>query len=67
MSRTLDNLTRDEDAYVEMMQEKQNKILQLNKELDEQQTKLDRVDKQVCTHTHIHTHTCHMHTHTHTV
>ncbi|CAH1781534.1 unnamed protein product [Owenia fusiformis] len=46
MSHTLDNLTRDEDAYVEMMQEKQNKVLQVNKELDDQKAKLDRVTKQ---------------------
>ena len=48
MSHTLDNLSRDEDAYVEMIEEKQNKILQLNKELEDQGAKLDRVGKQVC-------------------
>lgn len=47
MSHTLDNLSRDEGAYQEMFEEKQNKILQLNKELDEQKAKLDRVVKQV--------------------
>ena len=47
MGHTLDNLGRDEDAYVEMIQEKQNKILQLNKDLDEQKAKIDRVAKQV--------------------
>lgn len=46
MSHTLDNLSRDEGAYQEMFEEKQNKILQLNKELDEQKAKLDRVVKQ---------------------
>ncbi|XP_013414029.1 coiled-coil domain-containing protein 39-like, partial [Lingula anatina] len=46
MSHNLDTLTRDEDAYIEMIQDKQNKILQLNKEMDEQQGKLDRVMKQ---------------------
>ncbi len=29
MSHTLDNLTQDEDSYVEMIDEKQNKILQV--------------------------------------
>ena len=29
MSHTLDNLCRDEDAYVQMIDEKQNKILQV--------------------------------------
>lgn len=46
MSNTLDNLQRDEDAYVEMVEEKRNKILQLNKELDDQRGKLERVTKQ---------------------
>ncbi|XP_060558012.1 coiled-coil domain-containing protein 39-like [Ruditapes philippinarum] len=46
MSNTLDNLNRDEDAYVEMVEEKKNKILQLNKELDDQRAKLERVTKQ---------------------
>ena len=45
MSHTLDNLTRDEDAYVEMIDEKQNKILQLNKELEDQHAKLERCIK----------------------
>ncbi|XP_005105331.1 coiled-coil domain-containing protein 39 [Aplysia californica] len=46
MSSTLDNLTRDEDAYVGMIDEKKNKILQLNKEIEDQRTKLERVAKQ---------------------
>ncbi|KAK2144272.1 hypothetical protein LSH36_772g01071 [Paralvinella palmiformis] len=46
MSNTLENLSRDEDAYVELIEEKQNKIIQLTKEGEEQQTKLDRVAKQ---------------------
>ena len=29
MSHTLDNLCRDEDVYVQMIEEKQNKILQV--------------------------------------
>ena len=47
MSSTLDNLSRDEDAYVGMIEEKKNKILQLTKEIDDQRTKLERVAKQV--------------------
>ncbi|XP_048746440.2 coiled-coil domain-containing protein 39-like isoform X1 [Ostrea edulis] len=46
MSNTLDNLTRDEQAYEEMIEEKENKRLQLNKELDDQRSKLERVAKQ---------------------
>ncbi|KAK6195619.1 hypothetical protein SNE40_001008 [Patella caerulea] len=46
MSGTLDNLVRDEDAYVEMIEDKKNKVLQLNKDLDEQRAKLERVAKQ---------------------
>ncbi|KAL5004553.1 hypothetical protein ScPMuIL_018009 [Solemya velum] len=46
MSSTLDNLCRDEDAYNEIMEERKNKILQLNKELDDQRNKLERVQKQ---------------------
>ena len=30
MSHTLDNLCRDEDTYVEVIEEKQNKILQVS-------------------------------------
>ncbi|XP_074657844.1 coiled-coil domain-containing protein 39-like [Tubulanus polymorphus] len=45
MSNTLDNLVRDENVYSEMIDEKKNRILQLNKEIDEQKTKLDRVSK----------------------
>jgi len=47
MSHTLDNLSRDEDAYVEMIEEKQNKILQLSKEVEDQGAKLDRAMKQL--------------------
>ncbi|KAK0041425.1 coiled-coil domain-containing protein 39 [Biomphalaria pfeifferi] len=46
MSMTLDNLTRDEDAYVTMMEEKKNKISQINKEIEDQRAKLERVAKQ---------------------
>lgn len=46
MSRTLDNLSRDEDAYSELIEEKQNKLVQLQKELDDQLAKLDRAAKQ---------------------
>ncbi|KAK3603714.1 hypothetical protein CHS0354_023327 [Potamilus streckersoni] len=46
MSNTLDNLKRDEDAYIEMIEEKKNKCLQLNKEMEEQRGKLERVAKQ---------------------
>ncbi|XP_046349187.1 coiled-coil domain-containing protein 39-like isoform X1 [Haliotis rufescens] len=46
MSNTLDNLTRDEDAYVDMIEDKKNKILQLTKDLEVQRTKLERVAKQ---------------------
>ncbi|XP_076453930.1 coiled-coil domain-containing protein 39-like [Babylonia areolata] len=46
MSTTLDNLNRDEDAYIGMIEEKKNKVLQLNKELEDQRTKLERVAKQ---------------------
>ncbi|XP_070537855.1 coiled-coil domain-containing protein 39-like [Ptychodera flava] len=46
MSNTLDNLTRDENVYVEMIDEKQGKIAQLNKDLEEQKQKLDRAAKQ---------------------
>lgn len=46
MSTTLDNLNRDEDAYVGMIEEKKNKVLQLNKELEDQRPKLERVAKQ---------------------
>ncbi|XP_041355046.1 coiled-coil domain-containing protein 39-like [Gigantopelta aegis] len=45
MGNTLDTLTRDEDAYVQMIEEKNNKMLQLNKELEDQRGKLERVSK----------------------
>lgn len=47
MGNTLETLDRDEGAYVEMMEEKQSKVLQLGKELDDQKAKIDRVAKQV--------------------
>ncbi|CAL1542998.1 unnamed protein product [Lymnaea stagnalis] len=46
MSMTLDTLTRDEDAYVAMIEDKKNKINQLNKEIEDQRAKLERVAKQ---------------------
>ncbi|XP_046566299.1 coiled-coil domain-containing protein 39-like [Haliotis rubra] len=46
MSNTLDNLARDEDAYVDMIEDKKNRILQLTKDLEVQRTKLERVSKQ---------------------
>ncbi|KAJ8309699.1 hypothetical protein KUTeg_011564, partial [Tegillarca granosa] len=45
MSNTLDNLVRDEGAYNEIIDEKKNKILQLQKELEDQHGKLERVAK----------------------
>ncbi|XP_067948183.1 coiled-coil domain-containing protein 39-like [Watersipora subatra] len=45
MSRTMDNLVRDEQAYAEMLEEKKNKMLQIQRELDEQKHKLDRAQK----------------------
>lgn len=47
ISGAMDTAYRDETAYIEMIQEKQAKIAQLNKELEEQKSKLDRVLKQV--------------------
>lgn len=47
MSSTLDNLTRDEEAYVVMIEDRKNKVLQLNKELEDQRGKLERAAKQV--------------------
>lgn len=46
MSSTLDNLNRDEGAYVGMIEEKKNKLLQVNKEIEDQRAKLERVAKQ---------------------
>ncbi|GFO22705.1 coiled-coil domain-containing protein 39 [Plakobranchus ocellatus] len=46
MSSTLDNLNRDEGAYVGMIEDKKNKLLQLNKEIEDQRAKLERVAKQ---------------------
>ncbi|PIK37807.1 putative coiled-coil domain-containing protein [Apostichopus japonicus] len=47
MSNTMENLTRDERAYEEMVEEKQNKTKQLSKELDEQKAKVERASKLV--------------------
>ncbi|XP_059163653.1 coiled-coil domain-containing protein 39-like [Physella acuta] len=46
MSMTLDTLTRDEDAYVAMIEDKKNKISLLNKDIEDQRIKLERVSKQ---------------------
>lgn len=48
MSSALDTTLRDETAYLEMVQDRNNKILQLQKELEEQKEKFERVQKQVC-------------------
>lgn len=45
MGNTLDNLCRDQDAYEEIIDEKRNKVAQLEKELDDQRSKLERVAK----------------------
>ncbi|XP_041482554.1 coiled-coil domain-containing protein 39-like [Lytechinus variegatus] len=47
MSSTMENLGRDESAYSEMIQEKENKKQQLTKELDDQKVKIERVMKQI--------------------
>ncbi|XP_071950306.1 coiled-coil domain-containing protein 39-like [Antedon mediterranea] len=46
MSNTLDNLVRDENAYSEMIGEKENKMQQFNKEIGDQKGKIERVNKQ---------------------
>eukprot|EP00058_Branchiostoma_floridae_P007967 XP_002593455.1 hypothetical protein BRAFLDRAFT_119531 [Branchiostoma floridae] len=46
MTSTLENLQRDEAAYGNLSDEKQSKVLQLKRELDEQRTKIERVEKQ---------------------
>ena len=43
----MDTTLRDETAYLEMVQDRKGKIMQLQKELEEQQEKLERVQKQV--------------------
>ncbi|KAJ8030943.1 Coiled-coil domain-containing protein 39 [Holothuria leucospilota] len=47
MSNTMENLTRDESAYEEMVEEKQNKVQQLSKEIEEQKAKIERASKLV--------------------
>ena len=47
MSSAMDTTLRDETAYLEMVQDRNRKILQLQKDLEEQKEKLERVQKQV--------------------
>uniref|UniRef100_H2YPA7 Coiled-coil domain-containing protein 39 n=1 Tax=Ciona savignyi TaxID=51511 RepID=H2YPA7_CIOSA len=47
MSSALDTTFRDETAYMEMVEDRRNKIMQFRKEIDEQKEKLERVQKQV--------------------
>jgi len=47
MSSAMDTTLRDETAYLEMVQDRNGKIQQLQKELEEQKEKLERVQKQV--------------------
>lgn len=47
MSSAMDTSMRDESAYQEMLQDRNNKIKQLEKDLVDQQGKLDRVYKQL--------------------
>jgi len=47
ISSALDTQMRDESAYQEMNEDRRSKIKQLNKDLSEQQLKLDRVQKQL--------------------
>ncbi|XP_078482846.1 coiled-coil domain-containing protein 39-like [Ciona intestinalis] len=47
VSRAMDTSLRDETAYMEMVQDRKAKILQIRKEIDEQKEKLERVQKQV--------------------
>ncbi|XP_071508551.1 coiled-coil domain-containing protein 39-like [Diadema antillarum] len=46
MGSTMENLGRDERAYEDMIQEKENKKQQLTKELEDQKVKIERVMKQ---------------------
>ncbi|BFZ06218.1 hypothetical protein BsWGS_09257 [Bradybaena similaris] len=46
MSTTLDNLTKDEEAYLAAIDYKKNRVLQFNKEIEDQMNKIDRVAKQ---------------------
>jgi len=45
MMNTLHSLTREEDEHHDVLQEKENKMLQLRRELEEQQTKITRANK----------------------
>ncbi|XP_033638039.1 coiled-coil domain-containing protein 39-like [Asterias rubens] len=47
MSNTMQNLTRDKEAYEDMIDEKENKQHQMIREHDEQKAKIDRVSKQI--------------------
>ena len=46
MQNTLDSLTTDEQALVEVITEKQSKVTNLQRELDEQKTKKDRAARE---------------------
>ena len=47
MSSAMDTTLRDETAYLEMVQDRKSKIQQLQKDIEEQGQKLERVQKQV--------------------
>ena len=44
----MDTTLRDETAYLEMVQDRKSKIQQLQKDIEDQGVKLERVKKQVC-------------------
>jgi len=48
MEKSLDSLLKQEAIFQEQNKEKQAVILQLNKDIEEQKPKLERVIKQVC-------------------
>lgn len=48
MEKKLDSLLKQEAIFQEQNKEKQAVILQLNKDIEEQKPKLERVIKQVC-------------------
>lgn len=48
MEKNLDILLKQEALFQEQKKEKQTVILQLNKDVEEQKPKLERVIKQVC-------------------
>jgi len=48
MEKSLDSLLKQEAIFQEQNKEKQAVILQLNKDIEEQKPKLERVLKQVC-------------------